>query len=126
MKLSDEDIAFLSPQSTIESYAQSCLEFGPQWVFVTQGAKGSQVFGRNGEHFSVAAPQIAIKDSVGAGDTFQAAMIFDIFEQGGTEMLTELDAERVCRFASHAAALTCESVGADLPTRATIAKRWSL
>jgi fructokinase len=74
----------------------------------------------------VAAPKIDVKDTVGAGDTFQAAMIFEIFEQGGPAMLDTLDAERVCRFASHAAALTCERVGADLPTRSAIAERWSL
>lgn len=126
MKLSDEDIAFLAPGSSIAEYAKRCLELGPRWVFVTQGGEGSQVFGQNGEHFDVAAPKIDVKDTVGAGDTFQAAMIFEIFAQGGPAMLDTLDAERVCRFASHAAALTCERVGADLPTRAAIAERWSL
>src|SRR5210317_667338 len=126
MKLSDEDIAFLAPGATIEEYANSCLKLGPQWVFVTKGGEGSEVFGQNGQHFNVAAPKISVKDTVGAGDTFQAAMIHEIFEQGGPDNLEQLDAERVCRFASYAAALTCERVGGDLPTRAAIAERWSL
>lgn len=126
MKLSDEDIAFLAPGTSIADYARACLALGPQWVFITQGGEGSQVFGQNGEHFKVAAPKISVKDTVGAGDTFQAAMIYEIFAQGGPAKLAELDAERVCRFASHAAALTCERVGADLPTRAAIAQRWEL
>lgn len=126
MKLSDEDIGFLAPNTSIEEYAQRCLALGPHWVFVTQGGEGSQVFGRNGQHYQVAAPQISVRDTVGAGDTFQAAMIFEIFEQGGPTKLADLDAERVCRFASHAAALTCERVGADLPSRSAISERWGL
>lgn len=126
MKLSDEDIAFLAPNSSIEDYVKHCLTLGPQWVFVTQGGEGSQVFGKDGQHFSVKAPKISVKDTVGAGDTFQAAMIHEIFQQGGPSKLADLDAQRVCLFASHAAALTCERVGADLPTRQAIQERWGL
>lgn len=126
IKLSDEDISFLAPGATIEDYAKSCLALGPQWVFVTKGGEGSEVFGQDGQHFTVAAPKISVKDTVGAGDTFQAAMIHEIFVQGGPANLAQLDAERVCKFASHAAALTCERVGGDLPTREAIAQRWEL
>lgn len=126
MKLSDEDIAFLAPDSNIEAYARFCLTLGPQWVFVTKGGEGSEVYGQDGQHFSVAAPKISVKDTVGAGDTFQAAMIHEIFEQGGPANLKAIDAQRVCTFASHAAALTCERIGADLPSRKAIAERWGL
>ncbi|HSG04167.1 MAG TPA: carbohydrate kinase [Marinobacterium sp.] len=126
MKLSDEDIAFLAPDSSIEAYARFCLTLGPQWVFVTKGGEGSEVYGQDGQHFSVAAPKISVKDTVGAGDTFQAAMIHEIFEQGGPANLKAIDAQRVCTFASHAAALTCERIGADLPSRKAIAERWGL
>ena len=124
MKLSDEDIEFLSPGSTIEAYAQACLALGPQWVFVTQGGDGAQAFGQDGQHIHVNAPKISVQDTVGAGDTFQAALIHSIFEQGGPDRLAHLDAEHTARFAAHAAALTCERVGGDLPSIPEIKARW--
>ena len=81
-------------------------------------------FGANGEYFHTAAPKISVMDTVGAGDTFQAGLIHEIFQQGGVSNLDNLDAAKLIKFAAHAAAVTCERNGGDLPTLADIAARF--
>jgi fructokinase len=70
--------------------------------------------------------KIEVIDTVGAGDTFQAAMLTALAER---ELLTPqalrslpLAALReVLDFAGRAAAITCSRRGADLPRRAELA-----
>lgn len=124
MKMSDEDIEFLSPGTSIEDYAKACLALGPRWVFVTQGGDGAHAFGAQGEYFHSPAPKITVQDTVGAGDTFQAGLIHEIFQQGGPDNLDNLDAAKLIKFAAHAAAVTCERNGGDLPTLDAIAERF--
>ncbi|MNK90823.1 ribokinase [compost metagenome] len=65
---------------------------------------------------------VKIADTVGAGDTFQAALIAWLTEQqlDSVEGLRELNREQIetmVRFAIQAAALTCSKTGPDLPYR---------
>jgi fructokinase len=66
-----------------------------------------------------------VVDTVGAGDAYTAGLLVALAERGVLERasLTSLtDAEwlDVMRFASVAAALTCERQGADPPRRAEV------
>jgi len=66
-----------------------------------------------------------VVDTVGAGDSFQAALLawFDERELLSQGALATLDRERVLeavRFAAQAAAITCSRAGADLPRRAEL------
>ena len=78
---------------------------------------------RVGAH--IAAPGVSVIDTVGAGDTFQAASLTwlaenDLLNPGA---LAGLDAGRVralLQFAAHSAAITCSRRGADLPRRAEV------
>jgi fructokinase len=65
---------------------------------------------------------VKIADTVGAGDTFQAALITWLTEQqlDSVEGLQQLSREQIngmLRFAVSAAALTCSKTGPDLPYR---------
>jgi fructokinase len=65
---------------------------------------------------------VKIADTVGAGDTFQAALITWLTEQqlDSIEGLQQLGREQIdamLRFAVRAAALTCSKTGPDLPYR---------
>jgi fructokinase len=70
----------------------------------------------------VPACAVTITDTVGAGDTFQAALITWLTEQGldsveGVRQLGRQQIDEMARFAVQAAALTCSKTGPDLPYR---------
>jgi fructokinase len=71
----------------------------------------------------VAAPvQVEVVDTVGAGDTFQAALLTWLAEHGrlspaGVAALDAVALEAMLGFATRAAAITCSRRGADLPRR---------
>ena len=64
-------------------------------------------------------------DTVGAGDTFQAATLTALAERGllGIEALQQVSAtelEQCLNFAAMAASITCSRSGADLPRRSEL------
>ena len=66
--------------------------------------------------------RVPVIDTVGAGDTFQAAMLTWLAEQGRLSIdgVAALDAgalQDLLDFAMRAAAITCSRRGADLPRR---------
>jgi len=124
LKLSDEDLALLYPGEPAEAFAQRALAAGTSWVVVTRGAQGAIGFTRRD---TVATPPVAVAvvDTVGAGDTFQAALLTWLAEQrrltpAGIAGLTADEQRRALVFAAGAAAITCGRRGADLPRRAEL------
>jgi fructokinase len=121
MKVSDEDIGLLYPGDPVETAARRWLELGPAMVIVTAGGEGARAFTSRGE-IRVPAPRITVADTVGAGDTFQAALIAGLAETGRRDhaalrSLEDAGLERLLAFAAQAAAVTCSRRGADLPRR---------
>ena len=125
LKVSDEDLGLLYPQVPPANLAQRWLQAGVGLVVVTQGGEGVQAWAR-GVHVQSAPVRVAVVDTVGAGDTFQAALLTWLSEHGrlspagvrdwdATTLATALD------FAGRAAAVTCSRRGADLPRRAELA-----
>lgn len=125
IKVSDEDLALLYPEQDPQQIAESWLSQRCQLVFLTRGAKGASVFSRaHGQH-SIPALPVTVADTVGAGDTFQAAVIAWLTEQGldsveGLQRLSKAQISALLDFASRAAALTCSKTGPDLPYRAQL------
>jgi len=124
VKVSDEDLALLFPGEDAGSVARRWLQSGTGLVVVTRGGEGAEAFGAFGE---VAVPGRAVKvvDTVGAGDSFMAALIAGLAERGATsrEKLLAFDAlevEGLLGFAAEAASITCGRRGADPPRRAEI------
>ena len=73
----------------------------------------------------VDAPAVDVVDTIGAGDSFQAALLFALRAQGriGSKALAEMNSDELCRalsFASACAAVTCGRAGADPPRQAEI------
>ncbi|MDP9514268.1 carbohydrate kinase family protein [Pseudomonas protegens] len=122
IKVSDEDLAQLYPGQAPEELIQGWLQEHAQLVFLTRGSQGATVFSARHGSWSVASPQVQVADTVGAGDTFQAALIAWLTEQGldspqGLGQLTPAQIDSLLRFAVQAAALTCTRTGPDLPYR---------
>ncbi|KAI5914087.1 carbohydrate kinase [Thauera sp. 2A1] len=126
VKISDEDLHLLYGAGVDEAAcAGRWLEAGCRLVVVTRGAKGASAWNARGR-MDVAAPTVATVDTVGAGDTFQAAMLAHLAESDrlAPAALAALDGDALARlldFAARAAAITCSRRGADMPRRSEIA-----
>jgi fructokinase len=122
IKVSDEDLSLLYPDRDPQSVAQGWLSKRCQLVFLTRGTQGASVFTRQYGSWSVPAHDVVTADTVGAGDTFQAALITFLSERqldspSGLERLSRDLIDTMLNFAVAAAALTCAKVGPDLPYR---------
>lgn len=122
IKVSDEDLHLLYPDQSPESVLQDWLQHRCQLVFLTRGGDGATVFSRQHGSWSQPAVKVVMADTVGAGDTFQAALIAWLTEQrldsvDGLQQLTRAQIDSMLGFAIRAAALTCSKTGPDLPYR---------
>lgn len=121
IKASDEDIAQLG--TTPEKFAADAIGHGAEVVCVTLGMNGARAFSANGRSVAVPGTRVDVVDTVGAGDTFQAACLHWLGAEGLTRKGAARDADlaAMANFAVKAAALTCTRRGADLPTLDDIA-----
>ncbi|MAS56821.1 PfkB family carbohydrate kinase [Nocardioides sp.] len=111
VKASDEDLAALYPDLDPTGAAGHLLALGPSAVVVTRGGEGSTWYDADG---AVSAPVQAatVIDTIGAGDTFSAAMIDALWDGA--------DPASTLAHAARAAAITVSRPGADPPTRAEL------
>jgi fructokinase len=124
LKVSDEDLALLYPGADPAGLAAHWLASGVKLVVVTRGAQGAWAWTAS-QHVATPPVRVAVVDTVGAGDTFQAALLATLAERGllTRDALGVLDTgtlHNVLGFAAQAAAITCSRRGADLPRRAEL------
>lgn len=122
IKVSEEDLALLYPNQDAERIAAGWLERGCRLVFLTRGGDGACVFNQRHGRLCVPARPVEVRDSVGAGDSFQAALLAWLAERGldtrdALDDLSRDDLEALLAFAAEAAAVTCTRTGPDLPYR---------
>ncbi|MFE5037304.1 carbohydrate kinase [Streptomyces sp. NPDC056683] len=114
LKLSEEDALWLG------GTPHEWLTAGPSAVVITHGGDGLSAFTRDGTVYSVPGEEVAVVDTIGAGDTVNAALLHGLAAQDAlsAEALLGLDADgwtRLLRFAARAAAITCSRAGAEPP-----------
>lgn len=123
VKASDEDLAWLYPDLPVESVVEEWLRRGPGIVVVTRGGHGPLAYS-HASCVTVPATVVSVVDTVGAGDSFMAALLAGLHEMGllgaanrnGLAALDDATLERLARYAADAAAITCSRPGADPPT----------
>jgi fructokinase len=115
VKLSDEDAAWLYPGETIDDVLDQLLSFGPQLTAVSLGGHGATLASAT-HRVTVPAPTVDVVDTVGAGDTFTAALI-DALLTTSTDTHDERYLRELGNHAASAAAITVQRAGANLPTR---------
>ena len=125
LKISDEDLALLLPGTKPHEFAANAIAQGVKWVVLTRGGEGAMAWSAQGEA-SVMPEKVAVIDTVGAGDTFQAALLAWLAEHNrltGVALAAAslADVKAALQFASRAAAITCSRRGADMPLRAALA-----
>ncbi|MBT2534089.1 carbohydrate kinase [Arthrobacter sp. ISL-48] len=131
VKASDEDLEWLYPGEDALDAARRWLKLGgsegPAMVVVTRGASGPWGITAAGEAECVAT-RVDVADTVGAGDSFMAALLSGVVDRGldgaqNRKDLRELSAEGLVELlvhASRAAAVTVSRPGANPPTRAEL------
>ncbi len=120
IRLSDEDFEFLYGSADMDAVAQGFLQTGAGLVVVTRGRHGATAWSRTAGALHVPAPDITLADTIGAGDTFLAALLATLRERGWLGALDALIPEVLAdclRFAAAAAAVTCSRAGANPPWR---------
>ncbi|HXN68522.1 MAG TPA: carbohydrate kinase [Bradyrhizobium sp.] len=120
VRMSDVDFEFLYGRSDYAERARSLIETGAGLVVITRGNRGAVAWHKQAGMVEVAAPAVDVVDTVGAGDSFQAALLFALRATGriGTKSLACMDDDglrRVLSFAAGCAAFTCGRPGADPP-----------
>lgn len=131
VKASDEDLAWLYPGVDVLDSARRWLSLGgaggPAMVVVTRGATGPWGITAAGEA-EFAAPRVEVADTVGAGDSFMAALLSGVVDRGlaGAQNRADLralpaeDLTALLAHAARAAAVTVSRAGANPPTRAEL------
>jgi fructokinase len=124
IKASEEDLAILCPGEAIGDVAHRWLAAGPALVIVTRGSAGAFALTQAGE-IATPARAVAVVDTVGAGDAFQAALIAGLIDRGARRRddvaaLTLQQIETIMARCCSAAAIVCSRRGADLPRRAEL------
>lgn len=119
VRLSEEDCVFLHANEFVEDVATRMLSNSTTLVILTRGCSGVTAFTRN-ETLEVPARVVEVVDTIGAGDTFQAALLAGLSKAKllDRKALSELradDLRPILTYAVAAAARTCERIGADPP-----------
>ncbi len=118
-RLSDEDLAWIAPETSFETLGRRWLERGAKAVILTRGAEGATAI--TARHaVSVPGIKAEVVDTVGAGDTFTAGLLARLDTLGllTKPAIAKLDREQltdVLTFATKAAAVTVSRAGADPP-----------
>jgi fructokinase len=120
IKMSDVDFAYLFGDEPYHQRAGTLLARGASLVVVTRGNSGAIAWHAGAGQIEVAAPKAEVADTIGAGDSFQAALLFALHKQGrlARQQLKDIGADELRRalsFAANCAGLTCTRPGADPP-----------
>ena len=113
IKVSDDDLAWLFPEVSIDDVANRWINDGVFLVVVTRGANGIVGFTEDGR-IEVPGVKVDVVDTVGAGDTVGAIVVEAMIEYGLIELRGDRLQEVLSR-AAHAAAITCSRQGAQPP-----------
>jgi fructokinase len=125
VRMSDVDFEFLYGGGDYEERAKALVAAGTSLVVVTYGIKGARAWHRATGPVKVEAPTIDVVDTIGAGDSFQAALLFALraigrIESGALAQLNAGELDRALSFAAACAAFTCSRAGADPPRHSDV------
>ncbi len=119
VKFSDEDLAWFGLEGDEDALARHWLHHGAKLVVVTRGAEGA--VGYTADHkVTVPSERVAVVDTVGAGDTFDAGVLASLKMQNllTKQQVAKLSEEQIAKalaLGARAAAVTVSRAGANPP-----------
>lgn len=115
LKISDEELEFITDMDSIEKALPIFYEKGVKLVIYTCGSNGAYSFTRYSHTFSPVAKVKAV-DTTGAGDGFIGSFLWKLHELGisadSIESLTEADMNSLLEFANKFCAISVQAPGA--------------
>jgi fructokinase len=128
VKVSSEDLEWLCPGAGPEAVLEDWLGRGPGIVAITLGGDGVLAGSAAGLRTRRPGVPVTVIDTVGAGDTFSAALLAglhgrDLLGAARRDALRAVDGptlDALLDDAARAAAITCSRRGADPPTAAEL------
>jgi fructokinase len=126
IKLSDEDLALLDAETSVENQARALLmRPNCRLVVVTLGEAGSVAFTRGATARAAAFVPPEFGDTVGAGDTLMAGVLAALSDLGALsperlDALSDAELGAMLAFAAAAAGLNCAHRGCHPPSRAEV------
>jgi fructokinase len=129
VRMSDVDFEYLFGEEDFAASAAALLAQGASLIVITRGTSGALAWHRTAGAIEVGAPAVDVVDTIGAGDSFQAALLFALhqlkrIERARLQTVGADDLRRALSFACKCAALTCTRAGADPPRRDEISGFW--
>ena len=120
VKVSDEDLAWLNPEASLEDKVRDILKLGPSIILVTRGGEGATSYCADGRAISVASEKVSVVDTVGAGDTFSAGLLaklseLDLLDKPALKVISDEALKSAMAYASKVAAVTVSRKGANPP-----------
>jgi len=125
VKVSDEDLGLMYPDTQPEEIIEKWLATGLKLIILTKGGEGSALWSAQAQ-VNIQTPKVQVIDTVGAGDTYQAALLDSVgnlatqYGNDWPEQLTEEKLIEIGSYSASAAAITCSRQGADLPTKSEV------
>lgn len=114
IKLSDEDLTWLYPKENLEAKAAELASWPlAKLVVLTKGKDGASMFSQERIVRIPASTVSNLCDTVGAGDTFMAALIFKLIDD--LDLSSNHTLKEIGDFAAKAAAINCARAGCDPP-----------
>src|SRR3984893_16088152 len=124
-RMLDVEFEFLYGGRDYSGRANLLMEAGASLVVVTRGIQGAQAWHKEAGAVEVQAPTVDVVDTIGAGDSFQAALLFALraigrIAAGSLAQAGSGELRRALSFASTCAAFTCGRGGADPPRESDV------
>jgi fructokinase len=125
VRMSDVDFEFLYAGGDYGEKAESLIAARTSLVVITRGIRGAQAWHRAAGAVQVEARAIDVVDTIGAGDSFQAALLFALraigrIKRGALAEMNAGELDRALSFASACAAVTCSRAGANPPRQSDV------
>lgn len=118
LKLSDDEIKFVTGFQNESDAVQHLLSGRCQMVILTRGANGSSVYTKNATAHTAGRKVKEVVDTTGAGDSFIGSFLFQLARAGyGVNDLASISEEELTRFlnfSSDYSALTVGKMGAEM------------
>ena len=120
IKISEEDYSYLYGEQDFEKVTAEWLDKGIKLIILTLGEKGVKVIYGGGKEISVGIELVKVVDTIGAGDSFNAGLLFHLDKQKmlDQEKLASIDTSTLKKaliFANQVASFTVTQKGANPP-----------
>lgn len=121
VKVSEDDLNLLidGEQTAIEKL-EVIKSMGPSVAILTQGAKGVSALYSGGQIINISAPKVSVKDTIGAGDTFNAGFLatlenLNLLSKTRIEKIPTADLRNALEYGAKASAIVVQREGANPP-----------